>query len=709
MTKLKCKICHEFKDKINGRKHFSKKWIEGADSLRLSSVRDHAKSDQHAHAMNLFKRRRLSDSVSSTAVAPQPSTPIERAFAHLPKTELKKMEFKFDIARFVANEGLPFTMYAKICQLEASHGVSLGSSYLNESACKEFIHFIAEAKREALKAQIQKSHFFSLLLYGSTDKGNIDNEMFLLVWCDTEADDEKIHTRLDYFTVLRPRSVTAVGLKNVLEEGLLELGISDLSAEQCHKLVGIATDGASANIAAAGLKGLVEQQLDWIFWMWCFAHRLELAVRDALKSTALDTIDTMLLRMYYLYENSPKKCRELEEIIKDLTECYSFDTHGIKPVRASGSRWVTHKLHAMKRILSNYGAYLSHIAALASDSSVKQVDRAKLKGYYSQWSDAKCLLGCALFSDLLTPCATFSKSMQKDEIDLVEALSCLLKTTKELENLSRKPIEEWPTYAATMKKFADDKDGSKVYQGTTVKKFTQAVDFYSSHYAQYCANLSYCIKTRLSWNDDLGVMRDVIFFLASHGWEKHLQEGSNLDPVERLVTRFAEPLSRAGADASAIPGEFLAMIEYAVQFISLSSANYHSVWWKLFHAPDSGDWPNALLLAELLFSLPASNGKLERMFSLMGVIKSDKRTRLTNASLNDLLMLKASQSCTSQSHAQRGINLWWKAKNRRPEQRKRKKYKRRGGETIEQESESASDSVDSEEEIEDFQFWHELQ
>ena len=45
--------------------------------------------------------------------------------------------------------------------------------------------------------------------------------------------------------------------------------------------------------------------------------RLELAIKDALKST-FDEIDEMLLRLYYLYEKSPKKCRELEDIVADL-------------------------------------------------------------------------------------------------------------------------------------------------------------------------------------------------------------------------------------------------------------------------------------------------------------------------------------------------------------------------------------------------------
>ena len=48
----------------------------------------------------------------------------------------------------------------------------------------------------------------------------------------------------------------------------------------------------------------------------------------------------------------------------------------------------------MKRIVSKFGAYTSHLAALSEDRSVRPADRAKLKGYYSKWTDAKYLLGC---------------------------------------------------------------------------------------------------------------------------------------------------------------------------------------------------------------------------------------------------------------------------------------------------------------------------
>ena len=168
------------------------------------------------------------------------------------------------------------------------------------------------------------------------------------------SDNEKVHSRMSFLCVDRPMFVNATGLMNSLENAVKVLGFD--SIDQCTKLVGLGTDGASANIAARGLKGLVEEKLPWIYFMWCLAHRLELAISDALKGTIFDLIDEMLLRLYYIYEKSPKKCRELSDIVSDLQQCIQFDGNGVRPIRSSGSRWVAHKLNAMKRVIAKYGA-----------------------------------------------------------------------------------------------------------------------------------------------------------------------------------------------------------------------------------------------------------------------------------------------------------------------------------------------------------------
>ena len=110
-------------------------------------------------------------------------------------------------------------------------------------------------------------HTLQSLIDGSNDAGNIDNELLLVVWFDKEMVGEKVYTRVSYFNVARPASVCAEGLFQVLRDSLESLGINVDSQEQCAKLVGVGIDSASANVAAAGLKGYVEGIAPWIFWM----------------------------------------------------------------------------------------------------------------------------------------------------------------------------------------------------------------------------------------------------------------------------------------------------------------------------------------------------------------------------------------------------------------------------------------------------------
>ena len=62
--------------------------------------------------------------------------------------------------------------------------------------------------------------------------------------------------------------------------------------------------------------------------------------------------------------------------------------------------------------------------------------------------------------------------MQADELDILGAVSNLLRTMEETNKLNTRPLDQWPTYAATMKKITD-KNEEKVYQGQVLKKFTQ--------------------------------------------------------------------------------------------------------------------------------------------------------------------------------------------------------------------------------------------
>ena len=84
------------------------------------------------------------------------------------------------------------------------------------------------------------------------------------------------------------------------------------------------------------------------------AHRLELAVKDAFRKTLFDLVDEMLLRLYLLYDNSPKKCRQIKDVVAELREYLSIEDGGTRPIRANSSCWRSHTWNAMKNILCKY-------------------------------------------------------------------------------------------------------------------------------------------------------------------------------------------------------------------------------------------------------------------------------------------------------------------------------------------------------------------
>ena len=63
----------------------------------------------------------------------------------------------------------------------------------------------------------------------------------------------------------------------------------------------------------------------------------------------------------------------------------------------------------MKHVLAKFGAYANHIASLIEDKSTIAADKAKLKGYYKKWTDARYFLGravlfCRLINTFLSAC-----------------------------------------------------------------------------------------------------------------------------------------------------------------------------------------------------------------------------------------------------------------------------------------------------------------
>ena len=386
-----------------------------------------------------------------------------------------------------------------------------------------------------------------------------------------------------------------------------------------------------------------------------------------MKSTYFFEVDELLLRVYYVYEKSPKKCHELDEVVVELKQCLEPmempQEGGNRPLRACGTRFIAHKVAALGRLIDRFGAYVSHLNSLIEDSTVRATDRQKLTGYVRKWRNAKILLGCAYFYDLLKPMSTLCKALQEDETCVVHALEGILKTSRSIDRVKETEVEELPTVRKVCSRVKQE-SGSCTYQGADLIGYTDAVAFFQANHHAYVEAVQACLKQRMG-SQEGEMLRHTLNILAIQGWGRTDSPSFRYPALKYLSERFETPLQQAQVDCALLQGEWDEIVEYANHYLDIVTEENNVIWWKLFNCPSSKDGTNILGLVELLFYLPMSNRHLERVFSQLKLIKTDRRTSLNEDRLDSLLRIATTGPPLSQWDASGAFELWWKDKKRR--------------------------------------------
>ena len=146
--------------------------------------------------------------------------------------------------------------------------------------------------------------------------------------------------------------------------------------------------------------------------------------------------------------------------------------------------------------------------------------------------------------------------------------------------------------------------------------------------------------------------------------------------MDLIATTFHEPLEAIGVNLLVLQDQVTEVVEYARSYLSIESEGYHKVWYKLHVCPDASRWKDVLILCELCFSLPFSNGRVETIFSSLKLVKTDRRTRLHRATLNDLLEIHVEGPSLQDFKPNSAVESWWSCckTSCRPNQSSHKEY-----------------------------------
>ena len=172
---------------------------------------------------------------------------------------------------------------------------------------------------------------------GATDASIIEQEIVFVRYSSKGEPVAK-------FAGLRqPVSPDVTSLFQAIMEALEDVGLNKEELEK--KLVGFGCDGASA---MGGKKGGVSAYLTRLqpscITVHCFAHRLELAFKDAVKENRLyDNCIVLLMGLYYFYQSLKQSFLSLKQ-------------SSLMPARVGGTRWAGHMVLAIENFVKGYPA-----------------------------------------------------------------------------------------------------------------------------------------------------------------------------------------------------------------------------------------------------------------------------------------------------------------------------------------------------------------
>ena len=203
--------------------------------------------------------------------------------------EEEEMKRIFDISYLMVKEELPLKKYEKIIELERRHGVSHDSTYCNRTAATNFISYQSDHLKSQLSKDIANAKFFSVIFDGTTDCAVVEQEAVFAIYFDPDPNiddastdqEPMVKVQMGFLSLENLTSSTAEGVVSGIKHALESLGLYEIG-EPPPSPVGLGGDGCSTNRGEkGGVIAILKKEFPWFVFIWCVAHKLELALKDA--------------------------------------------------------------------------------------------------------------------------------------------------------------------------------------------------------------------------------------------------------------------------------------------------------------------------------------------------------------------------------------------------------------------------------------------
>eukprot|EP00112_Aurelia_sp_Birch-Aquarium-sp1_P000486 Seg10468.1 transcript_id=Seg10468.1/GoldUCD/mRNA.D3Y31 product="Zinc finger protein 862" protein_id=Seg10468.1/GoldUCD/D3Y31 len=438
------------------------------------------------------------------------------------------------------------------------------------------------------------------------------------------------------------------------------------------KVVSATADGANVNMGVySGVLTQMKREREWLVTIHCVNHRLELALKDAVKRVAeFDEVDRFYLNVWTLLRNSGKLKSEIKKASQSLNI-----THYSMP-KIHGTRFLSHRRRGLSKLLHNWPAIIAAFEnALATNQGYRPETRSKLIGFLKKLKSHPFLCQVSAYLDVLETMSPLSLVFEKAGLMAFEIPPAIEKTI------------------AAMGEISDVTDATDTSLSTFLSKFRVdnniVKDEYpkAGHERRQPANREYLDVEMEMTNVDVssferaikiqGKAADIICPLIRNRFSSYDQEVFKatawLDPkiwdhsdkafgkveINQLCDMFNEPLLAAGFERKRVFQEWRSLKITQKSFYA--NMESRQLWQKILSCRRN-EFPNLSLLVELALCISASNSTVERALSILTLILSDHRLSMSHNMMKRCIMISANDPNWSKSEreqlVERAVDLY---------------------------------------------------
>ena len=503
----------------------------------------------------------------------------------------------------------------EFCKATIKDSSVLSKIKMHRTKCSSIIkNVLSEHFEEDLISDIGERKF-SLLLDESNDV-SVTKILGVAIIYFSIKHHKIIHT---FLTLIALEKCDAVSIVTALKEELLRLKLN------ISKLIGIGTDNASV---MTGVNNGVYKQLKAdvpnLILIRCVCHSIQLAVSHASSEALLRSLDYLISETYSWFSHSATRQIAYKQIYQTIND----SKVPLKIVNTLDTRWLSIE-PAISRILNQWLELKTHFEV------ARLTDKCyKAEVLYNMCRDEKHLLYLLALHPVLVQVQKVNKVFESNDADKTKLLDDLTRLMRELARSIMLPTSRIDPLLSDIQSHLDPEPNlgfrfeRKATELISDKKISKEdIKIIRERTKNFLFLLFQQLKQRLP--DNVSVLKQITCF-----------------SVQNTLKHIKEPVS-AILQVMLTTDDEIAAAELQYNNIHLNNwsniSKTEDFWVEVDSFRDSSGVNPYKEISECalnLLALPNSNAEIERVFSMMNIIKSKLRNRMQLPMLNAILKVK---------------------------------------------------------------------